>query len=562
MEDCNDIKSKLEEQPTSQTNLTEQHIEQPATITVQPTEKAAIITHEAKSHDISEDLNKQLEDIIQTYTSTDALRSENQDSAIPDKEESFREDGENEDASSEAISSADFIPAKESTTNKEQKPEKKILKGLGKEAAMLIQSLNKLKTPEEKLDVLTKKYAEMQEEYRGEQKQMKILQKRQTQLVKEKDQLQSEHSKAILARSKLESLCRELQRHNKTLKEETLKRVREDEEKRKEITNHFQTTLTDIQTQIEQQSERNNKLCQENAELAEKLKSIVGQYEDREENLDIVFKQRELKQKLLDAKLEQAQVQMREAEEKHNREKDFLLTQAAEWKLQSKMLKDQETILKTQISLYSERFDEFQNSLTKSNEIFSTFKKEMDKMTKKMKKLEKETGTWKTRFENCNKALLDMIEEKTMRAKEYESFVVKIERLEKLCRALQEERIELYKRIKEAKTTEKEEEEEEDDDEDFSAGEHDSSNQPAQITSDTSLADEKIVKDLEAAFMVTHVLEERPQDGLECVQSEASALSPGTKEILQPGNDASSVEPSIQQSTKEKTLSDDMEKVD
>lgn len=32
-------------------------------------------------------------------------------------------------------------------------------------------------------------------------------------------------------------------------------------------------------------------------------------------------------------------------------------------------------------------------------------------MTKKMKKLEKDTATWKSRFENCNKALLEMIEE-------------------------------------------------------------------------------------------------------------------------------------------------------
>ena len=65
--------------------------------------------------------------------------------------------------------------------------------------------------------------------------------------------------------------------------EETLQRAREEEEKRKEITSHFQTTLTDIQTQIEQQSERNMKLCQENTELAEKLKSIIDQYELREE---------------------------------------------------------------------------------------------------------------------------------------------------------------------------------------------------------------------------------------------------------------------------------------
>lgn len=56
------------------------------------------------------------------------------------------------------------------------------------------------------------------------QKRLKALQKKQSQIVKEKIHLQGEHSKAILARSKLESLCRELQRHNKTLKVHTVTR--------------------------------------------------------------------------------------------------------------------------------------------------------------------------------------------------------------------------------------------------------------------------------------------------------------------------------------------------
>lgn len=35
---------------------------------------------------------------------------------------------------------------------------------------------------------------------------------------REKEQLQAEHSKAVLTRSRLESLCRELQRQNKAIK--------------------------------------------------------------------------------------------------------------------------------------------------------------------------------------------------------------------------------------------------------------------------------------------------------------------------------------------------------
>ncbi|XP_069582033.1 beta-taxilin [Ranitomeya imitator] len=516
-------------------------------------------------NDISDELSRQLEDIIQTYASSDSVSVENENAGFPIKEEQLHDDGDTEDANSEEPKESVSSSAKDSASNKDQKQDKKMLKGLGKEAALLAQSLNKLNTPEEKLEALAKKYSGLLEEHRTEQKQMKQMQKRQIQLIKEKDQLQSEQNKAILARSKLESLCRELQRHNKTLKEETIQRARDDEEKRKEITNHFQITLAEIQSQIEQQSERNTKLCQENAELAEKLKSIVGQYEVREEHLDQIFKQRELQQKLVDARLEQAQELMKEAEEKHKREKEFLLTQAAEWKLQTKMLKDQETVLKTQITLYSERFDEFQSSLTKSNEVFTTFKKEMEKMTKKIKKLEKDTNTWKTRFENCNKALLDMIEEKTMRAKEYECFVVKIERLEKLCRALQEERIELYKRIKDAKTRDEEEEEEEE----TVAQVPDSATAAAdeRAVVESSVIDEKIIRDLENAFMVTHTLEEQAEESSpQCLQSEASKLATSGENPAQSLHDAVCSDPTEQNPSKTElqqvSPNNDMEDVD
>ncbi|XP_054486038.2 beta-taxilin [Agelaius phoeniceus] len=474
---------------------------------------------EAAVCDISEELSRQLEDIINTYGSATSLMEKESTATGTDRpekgepgslEDAEYEDG-NEESEKEKLAPGDASKAKEPSGNKEQKLEKKILKGLGKEATLLMQSLNKLNTPEEKLDLLFKKYAELLEEHRAEQKKLKYLQKRQAQITKEKDQLQSEHSRAILARSKLESLCRELQRHNKNLKEETIQRAREEDEKRKEITNHFQGTLSEIQAQIEQQSERNMKLCQENTELAEKLKSIIDQYELREEHLDKIFKHRELQQKLVDAKLEQSQEMMKEAEERHQKEKEYLLNQAAEWKLQAKMLKEQETVLQAQITLYSERFEEFQKTLAKSNEVFATFKQEMEKMTKKMKKLEKDTATWKSRFENCNRALLDMIEEKAMRSKEYECFVLKIQRLENLCRALQEERNELYKKIKQAQFPEEVngngilEEEEEDDEED------DTKTTPSpseQESMELHESDKRMLKQLAEAFRVSHRAEE------------------------------------------------------
>ncbi|XP_064412100.1 beta-taxilin isoform X2 [Latimeria chalumnae] len=537
--------------------------------------------------DIAEELGRQLEDIINTYGSAVSLMGQDDNRKGTDETDNTESlsngEGESEDAGGEVEkeqpSVGDTSATKEVGANKEQKFEKKILKGLGKEATLLMQSLNKLNTPEEKMEALIKKYAELLEEHRADQKQLKLLQKSQALLSKEKDQLQSEHSRAILARSKLESLCRELQRHNKTLKEETLQRAREEDEKRKEVTVHFQTTLADIQAQIEQQSERNVKLCQENSELGEKLKNIIDQYEVREERppgvppprvlwggpppttgsghrqvpttttrttmttmrhrhssmtcpgqpppsyllpltslcarlkqqFDKVFKHRELQQKLVDAKLEQAQELMKEAEERHQREKEYLLMQAADWKIQANLLKEQETVLKAQLALYSGKFEEFQGTLAKSNEVFASFKEEMDKMTKKMKKLEKETAIWRTRFESCNKAMIDMIEEKTLRDKEYECLQLKIQRLEKLCRTLQEERTGLYQKIQEIGRQEDE-------------GEADANCKATEVTSAiSSTLKERNLQSLATAFMVVHHAAESPGASSDESISEAQA---------------------------------------
>uniref|UniRef100_A0A8D2LDW9 Taxilin alpha n=1 Tax=Varanus komodoensis TaxID=61221 RepID=A0A8D2LDW9_VARKO len=375
--------------------------------------------------DVSEELSRQLEDILSTYCvdtnqegpGDDSGQSEpvELDEAEKCRNESLR-NGEQEPSCPE-INGEKEGPrgAGDEGSERDQKrtQEKKKAKGLGKEITLLMQTLNTLSTPEEKLAALCKKYAELLEEHRNSQKQMKILQKKQAQLVQEKDHLRSEHSKAILARSKLESLCRELQRHNRTLKEEGVQRAREEEEKRKEVTSHFQVTLNDIQLQMEQHNERNSKLRQENMELAERLKKLIEQYELREEHIDKVFKHKDLQQQLVDAKLQQAQEMLKEAEERHQREKDFLLKEAVESQRMCELMKQQEAHLKQQLALYTEKFEEFQNTLSKSSEVFTTFKQEMEKMTKKIKKLEKETTMYRSRWESSNKALLEMAEEVT-----------------------------------------------------------------------------------------------------------------------------------------------------
>ncbi|XP_064445614.1 alpha-taxilin isoform X2 [Mirounga angustirostris] len=360
--------------------------------------------------DVSEELSRQLEDILSTYCvdnnqggpGEDGAQGEPAEPEDADKSRTYASrngepepetpvvNGEKETSKGEP--GTDEIRASDEVGDRDHRrpQEKKKAKGLGKEITLLMQTLNTLSTPEEKLAALCKKYAEL---------------------------------------------------------EEGVQRAREEEEKRKEVTSHFQVTLNDIQLQMEQHNERNSKLRQENMELAERLKKLIEQYELREEHIDKVFKHKDLQQQLVDAKLQQAQEMLKEAEERHQREKDFLLKEAVESQRMCELMKQQETHLKQQLALYTEKFEEFQNTLSKSSEVFTTFKQEMEKMTKKIKKLEKETTMYRSRWESSNKALLEMAEEKTLRDKELEGLQVKIQRLEKLCRALQTERNDLNKRV-------------------------------------------------------------------------------------------------------------------
>lgn len=62
-----------------------------------------------------------------------------------------------------------------------------------------------------------------------------------------------------------------------------MNRAKEAEEKRKEVSNKFQTTLTEIRVQMNDYHAMNDKLREENRKLSERLKSLMEHYEQREQ---------------------------------------------------------------------------------------------------------------------------------------------------------------------------------------------------------------------------------------------------------------------------------------
>ncbi|XP_034253201.1 beta-taxilin isoform X2 [Thrips palmi] len=311
----------------------------------------------------------------------------------------------------------------------------------------VMKGLNSFETPQEKLDALVKKYSEIYDENRKLQTQTKNYERRLIQVEREKDSAQSEHSKSVLARSRLEGLCRELQRQNRAIKEESVLKIREEEEKRKEVSNKFQSTLAEITSLMQQNNEKNSKLRDDNIEMTTKFKSVCEQYELRVQQVEKISKQMQLEAQLADAKLAKAHLEAKAEKENMLREKQDLLLELTQCQVRAREQEKTELKLREQVELYTNKYDEFQTALSRSNEVFGGFKDEMDKMSKKIVKLEKETSTWKLRWEKSHQALLEMATDKQQRDAELSLANRQLNQLHKLCRTLTEERAKLMAQI-------------------------------------------------------------------------------------------------------------------
>ncbi len=84
---------------------------------------------------------------------------------------------------------------------------------------------------------------------------------------------------------------------------------------------------------------------------------------------------------LSEARLAQQTVASAQEKENSLAERQFLIAETLDQQKRFEILSKQESDLRGQLSLYSDKFEEFQETLTKSNQAFSSFKREMDKVS-------------------------------------------------------------------------------------------------------------------------------------------------------------------------------------
>ncbi|KAL8826223.1 MAG: hypothetical protein Q9191_003934 [Dirinaria sp. TL-2023a] len=290
--------------------------------------------------------------------------------------------------------------------------------------------LNGMETPLSRLEVVQKKYTELLADMKRLDRDNMKSKKRADQLQKEKDQGRSELGKTITIKEKLEKLCRELSRENKKMKDEH-KRL-EDTEKRSRhhLGESIESLLLNIEHAMKQkENPESQKLNMELDELfRQKFKSFIEQYELRELHFQSLMRTKECEVQYNLARYEQ---QRKEAE--NQVKKSQTLT------AQVSTFSQTETELRSQLNIYVEKFKQVEDTLNNSNDLFLTFRKEMEEMSKKTKRLEKENLTLTRKHDLTNRNILEMAEERTRSNKELETLRKKNSTLESVIRRMQEQ---------------------------------------------------------------------------------------------------------------------------
>ncbi|CAO2817842.1 unnamed protein product [Amaranthus hypochondriacus] len=242
-------------------------------------------------------------------------------------------------------------------------------------------------------------------------------------------QVLAERDAAIVVRDKLESLCRELQRQNKMLMDEFKRVSEEGHNLRSDLSTKFEDAIKDVSIRLEEQKGECLSQLKENEMLRDKLKQLADEYTLSQQKYA-----QELKQKTLELKIAELKVQQNEERLAHEQAQIKVYAEKISQHLET------EKSLRQQLTADGEKFQQFQDALLKSNEVFETFKQEIEKMSKLTKELKKENTFLKSKCEKSDYTLVELIEERERMKKQLEKTKNQKEKLESLCRLLQAER--------------------------------------------------------------------------------------------------------------------------
>lgn len=315
----------------------------------------------------------------------------------------------------------------DATTEKDQELE--IEREVKRANRDLMQQVSKMDNMQ-KIEHLTKRSSELLADMRRLERENQKNKRRGDTLQKERDNSRTELSKTVGLKEKLEKLCRELQRDNNKMKNENKELQTTQKRTTMAWDEKYATLLGKLEGyQEEKDTPKKEIVDMEMEELFRvRFKSFIEQYELRELHFHSLMRTKELEVQYHMARYER---------EKKNAEGEG--TKARHLNAQVSAFSKTESELRGQLNVYVDKFKQVEDTLNNSNDLFLSFRREMEDMSKKGKRLEKENETLKKQKEATAANIIRMAEERQEWKKKTEAAENKTQQLRRILQGMQDQ---------------------------------------------------------------------------------------------------------------------------
>eukprot|EP01029_Cantina_marsupialis_P014344 TRINITY_DN31673_c0_g1_i1.p1 TRINITY_DN31673_c0_g1~~TRINITY_DN31673_c0_g1_i1.p1 ORF type:complete len:425 (+),score=116.10 TRINITY_DN31673_c0_g1_i1:54-1277(+) len=248
-------------------------------------------------------------------------------------------------------------------------------------------------------------------------------------VYQEKESFRNQFIKSEQIRTKVEDVCKELQKQNEYILQEAKKSSEIEQAQRSELAQKFQETIEDVTKKLQDQENDRSDQAHHNDNLKKKLEIIIKQQDTREQLYKAQLGEKELLKKKFELQLAE---QMQLAHKQHEKLEE----------LTSKLIRStkSEQILREQLTDYSTKFESFQGTIEKSNSIFSQYKTQMTELTNMVQMLKKENKELREKTGKSDIAMVKMLEEKHANRKDLNMMKNQRDQLQNMCRTLQHQR--------------------------------------------------------------------------------------------------------------------------
>lgn len=245
-------------------------------------------------------------------------------------------------------------------------------------------------------------------------------------------------------------MCKLLQRQAKEIVEDSEKQRELERNRMTELTTSFTDTINGITAKIAEQEELFAKQAEENDQLRKKLTEFQEHTKLRDSHFKSQLHAKDLELQLIEAKRTQEvfcifllcsllilQAQLLKQER----------LKAEQYRSDITKLTNSKVELKNQLTLYSDKFDHFQDALTRSQKMFVQFEEKMLTMEQTVEKLENINQQLKSECNRYDIELLSQLDLKENGVKQFDELEAQKKRLGDDCRRLQAKRNDLTNKL-------------------------------------------------------------------------------------------------------------------